>query len=350
MSRDYRNFLVTGGMGFIGSNFIRLILGKKHIQNVINIDNLSDGSNVANLQPFDNDSRLKNIFKSINDEEVYNIIEKYNVDCIVHFAAESHVDRSIEDPNSFIDTNINGTLNLLNASLEYSKIKPNFHFHHVSTDEVYGSLSQEDPAFTELNQYMPNSPYSASKAASDHLVRAWHHTYGLKVTTSNCSNNYGPNQFPEKLIPVIIKSAITGSKIPIYGDGKNIRDWLYVEDHCKAIFKIIGKGEFGETYNIGGKNEISNIAIVNKICDLLEIEAPLSKPSPYTNKKLDLNSYKDLIVYVDDRLGHDFRYSINPKKIETDLKWFPSEDFSTGISKTIKWYLSNIEWLKEING
>tara|TARA_X000000950_G_scaffold38472_1_gene41096 strand:- start:8300 stop:9355 length:1056 start_codon:yes stop_codon:yes gene_type:complete len=349
MRKNYKNFLVTGGMGFIGSNFIKFMLKQDEVVSIVNIDNLSEGSCEDNLAEERGNEKLYFYNKSIKDDAVATILEDHNIDCLVHFAAESHVDRSILNPNSFVETNVNGTLNLLNHSLSYAKNKKHFHFHHVSTDEVYGSLSVEEPAFTEENQYMPNSPYSASKAGSDHLVRAWHHTFGLNTTTSNCSNNYGPNQFPEKLIPVIIKSALQGKLIPIYGSGENIRDWLYVDDHCEAIYKIIHEGKFGETYNVGGKNEITNIEIVKTICELLDEMCPVIEPSPYNGIKLDISSYSDLIEYVEDRLGHDFRYSINPKKIEEEIKWFPKESFTSGINKTIAWYLANLNWLKNLD-
>tara|TARA_A100001015_G_C15038236_1_gene737729 strand:- start:3426 stop:4472 length:1047 start_codon:yes stop_codon:yes gene_type:complete len=345
INRNYKNFLITGGMGFIGSNFIKHIL-KKTDANVINIDNMSIGSNEKNHQSFHNNERYKFIKSSISDDHIYDIMFENNIDCLVNFAAESHVDRSLDEPSSFFKTNALGTLNLLNASLEYSKTRY-IHFHQISTDEVFGSLGKNEKPFSEKNQFQPNSPYSASKASADHLVRAWHHSYGLNVTSSNCSNNYGPNQFHEKLIPLVIKSCLEESKIPIYGDGKNIRDWLFVDDHCSAILKIINTAEFGETYNIGGKNEITNNDIVKKICNILESLAPIKSISPLTNKVFKIKGYADLIDYVKDRPGHDFRYSIDPSKIENHLDWYPNEDFNSGIQKTIIWYLDNLERFKE---
>tara|TARA_B100000989_G_scaffold103607_1_gene75850 strand:- start:606 stop:1643 length:1038 start_codon:yes stop_codon:yes gene_type:complete len=342
----HKNFLVTGGMGFIGSNFIRHILRYPKII-VVNVDNLSHGSCVENLSDLESNGRYIFINKCIKSENFEEIFRKFDIDCLVHFAAESHVDRSIEGPDDFINTNIFGTFNLLNAALKFQKYKKNFHFHHVSTDEVFGSLTDKCEPFNEDNQYKPNSPYSASKAASDHLVRAWHKTYRLNTTTSNCSNNYGPYQFPEKLIPLIIFNALKGKKIPIYGNGANIRDWLYVEDHCDGILKIINNGDLGETYNIGGNNEKDNITIINKVCEILESIAPLSKPSPLTGKTLNIKTYFELKSFVEDRKGHDFRYSISSKKITEELNWYPQVDFENGMLKTIKWYVENINWLKD---
>ena len=348
MTLKFKRILVTGGMGFIGSNFIRQLLKFKGTE-IVNIDNLSIGSckkNLSDLADLENYHFYK---KDVCDLDLIDLCLKHNIDCIVHFAAESHVDRSINNPDSFINTNILGTYNLLRTSQKMVAQNSSFHFHHVSTDEVFGSLGENDKAFTEKHQYQPNSPYSASKASSDHLVRSWHHTYGLNVTTSNCSNNYGPYQFPEKLIPVVIKNALSGINIPIYGKGNNIRDWLFVEDHCDAILRIINDGIVGETYNIGGKNEIKNFDIVLKICNILDELAPLSEPSPYTNQILKLNKYSELISYVEDRPGHDQRYIIDPSKIEEDLDWFPAENFESGINKTITWYLENISWFKYLD-
>ena len=342
----HRNFLVTGGMGFIGSNFIRHLLNYPETT-VINIDNLSDGSCIENLADLEDNERYTFIKKCIKSENFEEIFKKFDIDCLVHFAAESHVDRSIESPENFINTNILGTFNLLDASLKFQEYKNTFHFHHVSTDEVFGSLTKKCEPFDEDNQYKPNSPYSASKAASDHLVRAWQKTFKLNTTTSNCSNNFGPYQFPEKLIPLIILNALKGEKIPIYGDGMNIRDWLYVEDHCDGILKIINNGVLGETYNIGGDNEKDNITIINKVCDILEIIAPLSKPSPLTGENLNIKSYSELKSFVEDRKGHDFRYSISSKKITEELNWHPKVNFENGMLKTIKWYIENIDWLKD---
>ena len=344
MKMKYHNFLITGGMGFIGSNFIQYLLNK-NVKCVVNIDNLSEGSNIKNLLDYEHDERYFFYQKSILDKDLNEIFQKHNIDVIVHFAAQSHVDRSISNPRNFLDVNILGTYNLLNIAKNQSK---NIHFHHVSTDEVFGSLLDEQEAFTELNQFQPNSPYSASKAASDHLVRAWHHTYNMSVTTSNCSNNYGPHQHIEKLIPVIINSALREKKIPIYGDGQNIRDWLYVEDHCEAIFEILKNGVIGDTYNIGGNNEIKNIDIVHEVCNLLDDLSPTSLPSPLTKHNFKIGKYSDLVTFVQDRPGHDYRYAINSKKIMNELNWEPKETFSSGIEKTVSWYIKNIDWLDHL--
>tara|TARA_X000000950_G_scaffold182291_1_gene220906 strand:- start:1458 stop:2507 length:1050 start_codon:yes stop_codon:yes gene_type:complete len=348
MSRNFRNYLVTGGMGFIGSNFIKFLMTNTN-SNVINIDNLSIGSSKENLSDICDEERYTFYEISIDDDLIFDLMKKHKIDCVVHFAAESHVDRSLIDPFNFINTNIMGTYKLLTYVKRVHDLGEEIHFHHVSTDEVFGSLGPEDPPFTEKNIYLPNSPYSASKASSDHLVRAWNHSFGINVTTSNCSNNYGPSQYPEKLIPVIINSCLREREIPIYGDGKNIRDWLYVEDHCKAIFEILINGRVGETYNIGGKNEISNNEIAQTICNLLEGFVDLNDFSPLTKKEFSCKSFTDLIKYVEDRKGHDFRYSINPQKIEYELNWFPSENFESGISKTIQWYLDNLDIFMRIN-
>jgi dTDP-glucose 4,6-dehydratase len=273
-------------------------------------------------------------------------LEKYKVDKVINFAAESHVDRSIHGPEEFIQTNIIGTFRLLEATKSYwlsmnKDKKEKFRFLHVSTDEVYGSLSMSDPAFSEENPYKPNSPYSASKASSDHLVRAYHHTYGMPVLTTNCSNNYGPYQFPEKLIPLIIHNALKLKSLPIYGDGLQIRDWLYVTDHCNAIEAVLKKGRVGEVYNIGGLNEMANIDIVNTLCNILDDLSPIHDQS-------SIKSYKDLITYVKDRPGHDRRYAIDATKIETELGWTPTETFESGIRKTVSWYLNNPQWVEEI--
>tara|TARA_Y100001935_G_C17304814_1_gene511582 strand:+ start:776 stop:1813 length:1038 start_codon:yes stop_codon:yes gene_type:complete len=341
----HKNFLITGGMGFIGSNFIRHILSYPDTF-VVNIDNLSTGSCKENLNGLEENNRYKFIEKCIKTEGFEEILKEFNIDCLVHFAAESHVDRSINNPEGFLQTNIFGTFNLLNASLKFQKHKKSFHFHHVSTDEVFGSLSLNCDSFNENSQYKPNSPYSASKAASDHLVRAWQETFKLNTTTSNCSNNYGPYQFPEKLIPLVVVKALSGEKIPIYGDGMNIRDWLHVKDHCNGIVKVIDHGNLGETYNIGGQNEIRNIEIIDKVCEILESQAPLNKPSPLTGNKLNIASYNELKSFVDDRKGHDFRYSVSIEKIKDELNWRPEIKFDDGILETIKWYIKNIDWLK----
>tara|TARA_R100000027_G_scaffold67028_3_gene64307 strand:+ start:25614 stop:26687 length:1074 start_codon:yes stop_codon:yes gene_type:complete len=337
--------LVTGGCGFIGSNFVRYLLADGQFDGiVVNLDALTYAGNPANLADFAEDSRYVMVEGSIGDEDgVSRLLDGYSISAVVNFAAESHVDRSIDSPEPFFDTNVTGTLRLLQAVRKYWKElsaeeASAFRFLHVSTDEVYGSLLPEDPAFSEENPHRPNSPYSASKAASDHIVRAYHHTYGLPVVTTNCSNNYGPFQFPEKLIPLMILNALEGKDLPIYGDGMNIRDWLYVEDHCSAIYEVLQRGRVGETYNIGGKCERPNIEIVDQICSFLDEEDP----------REDGSTYKDLKKFVTDRPGHDRRYAIDATKIETELGWTPAETFETGIRKTILWYLENREWCEDI--
>ena len=326
--------IVTGGAGFIGSNFILKFLAASD-ENLLNIDNLSYAANLSNLEAIESDSRYS--FAKIdiqNHSKVEALIKKVKPRAILNFAAESHVDRSIEGPETFINTNILGTYSLLKASLDYwknlsKKEKEIFRFFHISTDEVFGSLNLNDEKSTEESTYKPNSPYSASKAASDHLVRAWHHSFKLPTLVSNCTNNYGPHQHEEKLIPHIITKALKNKKLPIYGDGKNIRDWLYVEDHCEAIIKILEKGKAGETYNIGGNCEKSNLEVVNDICEILDSLYP----------KKDGSLYKEQIKFVNDRPGHDFRYSLDTSKIEYNLNWKPKESFSSGLAKTVQWYL-----------
>tara|TARA_Y100001935_G_scaffold49843_1_gene41469 strand:+ start:6745 stop:7782 length:1038 start_codon:yes stop_codon:yes gene_type:complete len=341
-----KRLLVTGGLGFIGSNFINKCLRDNNF--VINVDNQSKGSCLENVS-IENKSENyvhKNI--DINSNEILGLLRKYDVDCLVHFAAESHVDRSIESPKQFIKTNILGTFNLLEESIAYQQqTRKDFHFHHVSTDEVFGSLNMTDDLFKESNQYKPNSPYSASKAASDHLVRAWSKTFGLNMTISNCSNNYGPNQNPEKLIPKTIVCCLKGEEIPIYGNGENTRDWLYVDDHCNAIMKIILNAKRGSYYNIGGKNEITNINLVTTICDYLDSHFAKDAILPLSGRNKGIDSFNELIKYVKDRPGHDLRYAIDSSKIEHEIGWIPSETFETGIKKTINWYLDNINWLRE---
>jgi len=338
--RYIKNILITGGSGFIGSNFIKMILNdacSNKFENIINLDKLTYAA--ANDVDFNiNDPRYKFFRGDICDENlVKTILSKFKIDSVVNFAAESHVDNSIENPNEFIQTNILGTFNLLKCVHELNlKKNEKSIFFHVSTDEVFGSLEKDDPGFTENNSYKPNSPYSASKASSDHLVRAWHKTYNLPILITNCSNNFGPNQNTEKLIPKIIKRAINKKSISIYGDGMNIRDWLYVEDHCKAILKVLTEGVIGETYNIGGANEITNIDIANSICEYLDELLPYNIKSLGNLKK---QSYKSLITFVKDRPGHDYRYSIDSTKIQKNLNWFPIETFDSGIKKTIAWYL-----------
>jgi dTDP-glucose 4,6-dehydratase len=332
--------LVTGGAGFIGGNFVLDWLSNRSAEGIVNIDKLTYAGNLTTLQSLSTDARHVFIEGDIGDcKLVLSLLKKYGVRAVVNFAAESHVDRSIHSPSHFIQTNVLGTFNLLEAVRVYwlelpDSEKSDFRFLHVSTDEVYGSLSPTDLAFTETNIYEPNSPYSASKAASDHFVRAWHHTYGLPVLTTNCSNNYGPYHFPEKLIPLVILNALAGKPLPIYGDGQQIRDWLYVKDHCSAIRRVLESGKLGETYNVGGWNEKPNLYVVNTICSILDDLRP----------KLDGSSYASQITYVKDRPGHDRRYAIDATKLERELGWKPVETFDTGISKTVQWYLDNQEW------
>lgn len=335
--------LVTGGAGFIGSNFVLDWLSKEN-EPVINLDNLTYAGNLNNLKSIANDARHTFVKGDIGDTNfVEALIKKYKPRAIVHFAAESHVDRSIHGPADFIETNINGTFSMLEAARAYwSKLekeeKDNFRFLHVSTDEVYGTLSPTDPPFTETTPYAPNSPYAASKAASDHLVRAYHHTYGLPTLITNCSNNYGAYQFPEKLIPLIIANALAGKNLPIYGDGQQVRDWLYVTDHCAAIRRVLEAGKTGEVYNIGGWNEKPNIDVVHTLCDILDELSP----------KADSNSYREQITFVQDRPGHDRRYAIDARKIERELGWKPEETFDTGIRKTVLWHLENQAWVENV--
>jgi dTDP-glucose 4,6-dehydratase len=335
-------FMVTGGAGFIGANFV-LQARQEQWANIINLDKLTYAGNPQTLNTLADDPGHQFIRGDIgNLELVTYLLKKYQPQAIVNFAAESHVDRSILKPEAFIQTNVVGTFNLIEASRVYwDNLPPDqrrqFRFLHVSTDEVYGSLEAADPAFREDTPYAPNSPYSASKAASDHLVRSYYHTYGLPTLTTNCSNNYGPFQFPEKLIPLIILNALQGKPLPIYGDGQNIRDWLYVRDHCEAIHLVLKSGQVGQTYNIGGKNECANLAIVKQICTLLDELQP----------QLGL-ARSDLITFVQDRPGHDRRYAIDCGKIERDLGWQPQETFETGLRKTVQWYLENSVWSEQV--
>ena len=327
--------IVTGGAGFIGSNFILSWL-ERFDEKIMNIDNLSYAADLNNLKDIENNSNYS--FKKLNiqnQDEITTLILETKPRAILNFAAESHVDRSIEDPENFINSNIIGTYSLLGASLQYwnslgEREKENFRFFHISTDEVFGSLNINDKKSTEESPYKPNSPYSASKAASDHLVRAWHHTFELPTLISNCTNNYGPHQHHEKLIPLIITNALENKNLPIYGDGKNIRDWLYVEDHCEAIIKILANGKPGETYNIGGSCEKNNLEVVREICKILDSIKP----------KQNGSSYEEQIEFVKDRPGHDFRYSLDTSKIEKDFNWKPKESFTSGLEKTIQWYLN----------
>jgi dTDP-glucose 4,6-dehydratase len=335
--------LVTGAAGFIGSNFVLDWL-KTSSETVINLDKLTYAGNRHNLATIQDDPRHTLVQGDIGDQTlVPQLLAAHRPRAILNFAAESHVDRSIHGPGEFIQTNIVGTFNLLEAARDYwmqleDAEKANFRFLHVSTDEVYGTLTASDAPFTEQNRYEPNSPYSASKAASDHLVRAWHHTYGLPVLTTNCSNNYGPYHFPEKLIPLTITNALAGKPLPIYGDGLQVRDWLYVGDHCSGIRRVLEAGTIGETYNIGGWNEQTNISIVQKICALLDERRP----------RADGTSYATQITHVKDRPGHDRRYAIDARKIEQQLGWRPAETFETGIRKTVDWYLENAEWVTQV--
>lgn len=334
--------LVTGGAGFIGANFVLDWLGQSD-EAVVNLDILSYAGNLENLRALAEDERHVFVQGDIRDSAlVTHLLSRYQPRAIINFAAESHVDRSIHGPEEFIQTNIVGTFRLLEAVRSYwdslkGNAKQDFRFLHVSTDEVYGSLNRVEPPFSETHRYAPNSPYSASKAASDHLVRAYHHTYGLPVVTTNCSNNYGPYQFPEKLIPLMIVNALADKPLPVYGDGQQIRDWLYVKDHCAAIRRVLEGGEQGQIYNIGGWNEQPNISIVEIICDLLDTLRP--RPS---------GPYRNLIKYVMDRPGHDRRYAIDASKIEHELGWRPAETFETGIRKTVQWYLDNPEWVANV--
>ena len=335
--------LVTGGAGFIGSNFVLDWLAGSE-EPVINLDKLTYAGNLQNLAALAGDARHVFVQGDFGDAAlVSGLLAKHQVRAVVNFAAESHVDRSIHGPGEFIHTNIVGTFNLLESVRAYwggleALAKAAFRLLHVSTDEVYGSLAKADPAFTEAKRYEPNSPYSASKAASDHLVRAYHHTYGLPVLTTNCSNNYGPFHFPEKLIPLMIVNALAGKALPVYGDGQQIRDWLYVKDHCSAIRRVLEAGRPGETYNVGGWNEMPNLDIVHTVCALLDA----LKPRP------DGKPYQEQITYVTDRPGHDRRYAIDARKIEHELGWKPAETFETGIRKTVQWYLDNQGWVANV--
>jgi dTDP-glucose 4,6-dehydratase len=337
------NILVTGGAGFIGSNFIRYVLQKTDFQGtLVNYDKLTYAGNLMNLEEIDRKfSGTHYAFErgDIQDfKKVQELFNKHNINVVVHFAAESHVDRSIFGPKDFVETNINGTFSLLEVARQSWGTRKDVRFHHISTDEVYGSLG-ETGYFVESTPYDPRSPYSASKAASDHLVRAYGHTYGLQVTISNCSNNYGPYHFPEKLIPLIILNALDGKPLPVYGDGKNVRDWLYVEDHCEAIWLILKRGRAGATYNIGGECEKKNIEVVQMICDLLQNLCPREN-APFKH-------YRELITFVPDRPGHDRRYAINCDKIKRELDWKQNHRFESGLQETVVWYLTNRDWVNK---
>ena len=334
--------IVTGGAGFIGSNFVHAWI-KQSLGKLVNLDKLTYAGNLANLADVEQHPNHVFIQGDIGDKQLLaSLLKQHRPRAIINFAAESHVDRSIHAPDEFIQTNIVGTFNLLEEARAYWSAmndadKANFRFLHVSTDEVYGSLSATDPAFIETKAYEPNSPYSASKAASDHLVRAYHHTYGMPVLTTNCSNNYGPYHFPEKLIPLVIHNALNGKPLPIYGNGQQIRDWLYVEDHCSAIRRVLEAGKVGQVYNIGGWNEKANIEVVHTLCDILDKE-----------KQKQSGSYRDQITFVQDRPGHDVRYAIDASKIERELGWKPAETFETGIEKTVAWYLTHQDWVNNV--
>ena len=335
--------LVTGGAGFIGSNFVHLWV-QSHGGLIVNLDKLTYAGNIDNLSALKKDPRHAFVRGDIGDRRLVDrLLDEYRPQVVVNFAAESHVDRSIDAPDDFIQTNVVGTFNLLQSVREYWESldhaeKEHFRLLHVSTDEVYGSLSANEPAFSETTPYAPNSPYSASKAASDHLVRAYHHTYGLPTLTTNCSNNYGPFQFPEKLIPLVIHNALQEKQLPIYGDGSNIRDWLYVKDHCRAIIAVLESGIPGSVYNVGGNSEKTNLTVVRTICDILDKIKPRS----------DGNSYTTLITFVTDRPGHDRRYAIDATKIKKEIGWEPVETFETGIRKTVEWYLENTRWVENV--
>lgn len=334
------NALVTGGAGFIGTNFVHFLHDKDPEIHIVNLDLLTYAGNLENLKDIENHDNYTFIHGDIRDSTtVIQIFTEFNIDTVVHFAAESHVDRSILSPSAFIETNIFGTFTLLEAARGFWG--DNFsgkRFHHVSTDEVFGSLEPQDPPFTENTPYNPRSPYSASKASSDHLVRSYYHTYNLPITITNCTNNYGPYQYPEKLIPVIIFNCLQGNTIPVYGDGKQIRDWLYVSDHCEAIHQVLINGLVGETYLIGGKNQPTNIEIIRKICKILDAQLP---DSPYL-------PHESLITFVPDRPGHDRRYAMDISKIIGELDWEPKETLDSGLSKTIEWYLNNLAWASKI--
>ncbi|GAA5185132.1 dTDP-glucose 4,6-dehydratase [Acinetobacter kookii] len=339
------NILITGGAGFIGSAVVRHIIQNTQ-DSVLNVDKLTYAGNLESLESIHHHERYTFSQTDICDRSALDqLFANFQPDAVMHLAAESHVDRSISGPADFIETNIIGTYQLLEATRQYWNTlaeprKQAFRFHHISTDEVYGDLEGTEDLFLETTPYAPSSPYSASKASSDHLVRAWHRTYGLPVVVTNCSNNYGPYHFPEKLIPLIIQNALAGKALPVYGNGHQIRDWLFVEDHARALYKVVTEAAVGETYNIGGHNEQKNIDVVKAICELLEELAP--------NKPAGIEHYQNLITYVTDRPGHDLRYAIDASKIKKDLGWIPQETFDTGLRKTVEWYLNNQEWVEHI--
>jgi dTDP-glucose 4,6-dehydratase len=336
------SIFITGGAGFIGSNFVLDWL-RQHEEPIINLDKLTYAGNLDNLAALQGDARYTFVQADLNDGEVIaQLLQTHRPRAVIHFAAESHVDRSIQDPEAFIRTNVVGTYRLLETVRLYwnglAGERDAFRLIHISTDEVYGSLGKDDPAFKETNRYEPNSPYAASKAASDHLVRAYHHTYGLPVITTNCSNNYGPFQFPEKLIPLVIHHAVAGKPLPVYGDGQQVRDWLYVLDHCSALRRVLAAGRVGETYNVGGWNEQANLTVVQAICSLLD----------ELQTRADGKSYKEQITFVKDRPGHDRRYAIDATKVERELEWRPAETFETGLRKTVRWYLDHQPWVQNV--
>jgi dTDP-glucose 4,6-dehydratase len=337
--------LITGGAGFIGSALIRHVIANTQ-HSVVNLDKLTYAGNLESLKSVENDPRYRFEQVDICDAAKVNAaLQQYQPDAIMHLAAESHVDRSIDGPAAFIETNIVGTYILVEAARNYWQTladdkKTNFRFHHISTDEVYGDLPNDDSLFTETTPYSPSSPYSASKASSDHIVRAWYRTYKFPVVVTNCSNNYGPYHFPEKLIPLVILNALDGKPLPVYGDGKQIRDWLFVDDHARALLTVVEAGKIGETYNIGGHNEKENIAVVRTICNILEELHP--------HKPDGIGNYQDLITFVKDRPGHDLRYAIDAGKIADELGWTPKETFETGLKKTVQWYLDNMEWCRHV--
>jgi len=354
-----KKIMITGGAGFIGSSLIHFLINETDNQ-VLNLDKLTYASNIQSLKSIRDNPRYQFIQGDICDSKVVKkLFKDFQPNIVMHLAAESHVDRSIDVPLDFIQTNVIGTLIMLECAREYWNNQKNkkFLFHHISTDEVYGSLNKTD-LFTEQSNYDPSSPYSASKASSDHLVRAWHRTYNLPVIISNCSNNYGPFQFPEKLIPLIILNALEKKPLPVYGKGQNIRDWLYVEDHVRALYTLINKGKIGETYNIGGFNEKTNLEVVNTICEILDELVPLKLKEKKNSHKIQkpqsstksIQTYKDLITFVKDRPGHDLRYAIDASKVQKELNWVPKVSFKNGIKKTIEWYLNNLNWCKNIEG
>ncbi len=354
-NRHLKSILVTGGAGFIGSNFIHYLFGENGFRGkVVNLDSLTYAGNLENLEAIDKTYGEKGekryVFHRVDIrdyEAVEEVFKSEEIDTVIHFAAESHVDRSIHGPRDFIETNILGTFNLLEIARHQWKDKEGVLFHHISTDEVYGSLG-DTGYFYENTPYDPRSPYSAAKASSDHLVNAYFHTYGLPVTISNCSNNYGPYQFPEKLVPLMILNAAEGKQLPVYGDGLNVRDWLYVGDHCSAVSAIVRGGRTGETYNVGGRSEKTNIHVVTRICEIMDAANPIERNDLLRESTFNIGAYKDLISFVKDRPGHDRRYAVNCDKIKMELGWGPSVTFDDGLQKTVRWYLDNRPWISNV--